>query len=277
VQKVSFDNVCKVLAEKYPIDFARWLLNIEPQQITVLKTELSVEPVRADSVTFLQMENSILHIEFQVSPISKPPIPLRMLNYSARLKTEYGCPVIQVVVFLLKTKNEIAFTEQYSDESTTHRYRVIRMWEQDSTQFLNNPALLPLAPLTCTRKPRTLLAQVGVEIAKIADRDTRQNTAAYAEILVGLRFKKDLIRQLLSEDVMKESVIYQDILQKGEQKEAFKILNLQLNRRFGQIDSSVLERIRQLPAVKLEALAQEFLDFTKISDLENWLNQQENT
>ncbi len=104
---------------------------------------------------------------------------------------------------------------------------------------------------------------------------------AYAEILADLRFKKDLIRQLLSEDVMKESVIYQDILQKGEQKgeqkEAFKILNIQLNRRFGQIDSSVLERIRQLPAVKLETLAQEFLDFTQISDLENWLNQQENT
>ncbi|MTJ29250.1 hypothetical protein [Aphanizomenon flos-aquae] len=40
----------------------------------------------------------------------------------------------------------------------------------------------------------------------------------FFEILAGLRFEKNLIRQLLSEDIMQESVIYQDILQKGEQK-----------------------------------------------------------
>ena len=31
-----------------------------------------------------------------------------------------------------------------------------------------------------------------------------------------MQFEKDFIRQLLSEDIMQESVIYQDILQKGE-------------------------------------------------------------
>jgi uncharacterized protein YicC (UPF0701 family) len=39
---------------------------------------------------------------------------------------------------------------------------------------------------------------------------------------------------------MKESVIYQDILQKGEEKgkkiEAFEFLSRQLNRKFGTID-----------------------------------------
>ena len=49
---VSFDNVCKLLAEKYPLDFARWLLPEEPQSVKVLNTELSIEPIRADFVTF---------------------------------------------------------------------------------------------------------------------------------------------------------------------------------------------------------------------------------
>ena len=31
-----------------------------------------------------------------------------------------------------------------------------------------------------------------------------------------MQFEKDFIHQLLSEDIMQESVIYQDILQKGE-------------------------------------------------------------
>lgn len=37
---MSYDNVCKILAEKYPTDFARWLLAVEPRTIEVLKTEL---------------------------------------------------------------------------------------------------------------------------------------------------------------------------------------------------------------------------------------------
>jgi predicted transposase YdaD len=277
---VSFDNVCKILAEKYPRDFANWLLPEQVEKIKVLKTELSIEPIRADSVIFLQTENRILHLEFQTKTKSETPIPLRMLDYFVRLVRQYNLPVTQVVIFLQETSNEIAFTEAYIDEMTTHRYRVIRMWEQDSDFFLNNLALLPLAPLTKTNSAPGLLSQVATEIAKISNVQAKQNTAAYTEILAGLRFDKNLIRQLLSEDIMQESVIYQDILQKGEkigekigeQKEAFRFLNRQLNRRFGEMDSFIVERICLLPTEQLEILGEEFLDFSGISDLVNWLD-----
>lgn len=59
---VSYDNVCKQLAEKYPLEFARWLLPAEPEYIEILKTELSIEPIYADSVIFIETENLILHI-----------------------------------------------------------------------------------------------------------------------------------------------------------------------------------------------------------------------
>ncbi|WP_371416768.1 DUF4351 domain-containing protein [Dolichospermum sp. UHCC 0259] len=79
---------------------------------------------------------------------------------------------------------------------------------------------------------------------------------------------------------MQESVIYQDILQKGEQKgekigeqkEAFRFLNRLLNRRFGEMDSFIVERISLLPTEQLEILGEEFLDFSGISDLVNWLD-----
>jgi predicted transposase YdaD len=270
---MSFDNVCKLLAEKYPEEFVRWLTASESTNVKVLKTELSIEPIRADSVTFIQTENQILHIEFQTLTQSKPSIPFRTLDYSVKLKRQYKCPVVQVVIFLQQTDDEIAYTEQYVDDTTVHRYRVIRMWEQESSLFLNNLALLPLAPLCQTDSPQTLLSQVAEEVAKISDRETRKNTAAYTEILAGLRFEKNLIRQLLSEDIMQESVIYQDILQKGEQKEAFRFLNRQLNRRFGEIDSSIIERIRVLSTEQLETLGEEFLSFSSVSDLVAWLEQ----
>ena len=270
---MSFDNVCKLLAEKYPAEFVRWLTASESTNVKVLKTELSIEPIRADSVTFIQTDNQILHIEFQTLTQSKPGIPFRTLDYSVRLKRQYKCRVVQVVIFLQQTDDEIAYTEQYVDDTTIHRYRAIRMWEQDSSLFLNSLGLLPLAPLCQTDSPQTLLSQVAEEVAKISNREIRENTAAYTEILAGLRFEKNLIRQLLSEDIMQESVIYQDILQKGEQKEAFRFFNRLLNRRFGEIDSSIVERIKLLSTEQLEVLGEEFLSFSNVSDLVAWLEQ----
>jgi predicted transposase YdaD len=269
---MSFDNVCKLLAEKYPADFVRWLTADDARNIKVLKTELSIEPIRADSVIFIQTSSQILHIEFQTLTLSKPGIPFRMLDYSVRLKRQYQCPVLQVVIFLQETDDEIARRQEYVDETTTHHYRSLRMWEQDASLFLTNPALLPLAPLCQTDSPQNLLAQVAIEVAKIADRSDRQNTAGYTEILAGLRFEKGLIRQLLSEDIMQESVIYQDILQKGEQKGAFKFLNRQLNKRFGTIDSSIIDRLKVLSTEELEVLGEEFLGFTDVSALLAWLD-----
>ena len=277
---MSFDNVCKLLAEKYPLDFARWLLPEEPREIKVLKTELSIEPIRADFLTFLQTEHRILHIEFQTKATSNTPIPLRELDYYVRLTRQYKIPVTQVVIFLQETNHENAFIEAYVSETTTHRYRVIRMWEQDSALFLNNLALLPLAPLTRTNSPQGLLSQISENVAKIVDRETKQDIAAYTEILAGLRFEKKLIRQLLSEEIMQESVIYQDIFQKGEQRgrqrgEQRTVIR-QLNRRFVEIDLSLLNRVRMLTVEKLDDLAEALLDFSEIADLVTWLNQHEN-
>ncbi|WGV24890.1 DUF4351 domain-containing protein [Halotia branconii] len=68
---------------------------------------------------------------------------------------------------------------------------------------------------------------------------------------------------------MQESIIYQDIVQ----KEAFKFFSRQLNSRFGEIDTSILDQIKELSTEELEALGEAFLDFSTISDLEAWLDQ----
>ncbi|MBA3921239.1 MAG: Rpn family recombination-promoting nuclease/putative transposase [Nostocaceae cyanobacterium] len=267
---MDYDNVCKFLAEEYPSEFVSWLLGVETQDITVLKTELSLEPIRADSVTFLQTTNRILHIEFQTEPRSIPPIPFRMGDYSFRLKRKYQCPVTQVVVFLKETTNEVAFTEEYRDETTIHRYRVIRLWEQDSALFLNNRGLLPLAPLTQTDSPAALLAQVAEKVGRIPDIVQQQNITGCLGILAGLRFDQDLIHQFLREEVMQQSVIYQDIVQ----KEAFRMINRLINRRFREVDLSLIERIKALSTEQLEDLGEALLDFANITDLGTYLDQQ---
>jgi hypothetical protein len=89
-----------------------------------------------------------------------------------------------------------------------------------------------------------------------------------------LKFEKDVIRQFLREDIMQESVIYQDILQKGKKKEAVKWITSFLNYRFGDVNSSLIAEIQVLSLPKLEAMRNVLFNFVTLADLEVWLKQQ---
>jgi predicted transposase YdaD len=58
-------------------------------------------------------------------------------------------------------------------------------------------------------------------------------------------------------------------IKQGEER----LIIRQLNHRFGEIDSSVIERIRGLSTDQLETLGEAFLDFSSLTDLETWLDQ----
>lgn len=278
---MAYDNLCKRLAEESPATFARWLLGTNPGNIQVLKTELSLEPISADAITFLETSEQILHLEFQTQPTSEPPLPLRMLDYWVRLYRKYRRPIQQFIIFLQTTTSEVVFTEEFVTETTRHRYRVIRMWEQNPAIFLNDSALLPLAPLAQTNSPERLLTQVAAEVAKIEAIEQRRNVLAAVQIIAGLRYDKTLIQQLLREDIMRESVIYQDILQQGVQQgreegrgegEASLIIR-QLTRRFGELPPQLPQQIRSLSLTQLDALGEELLDFTEIAEVITFLEQ----
>lgn len=61
-------------------------------------------------------------------------------------------------------------------------------------------------------------------------------------------------------------------LQRGLQQGEQRLVLRQLNRRFGEIDSALIERIQGLSVEQLESLAEALLDFTAIADLEAWLS-----
>jgi len=277
---MAYDNTCKYLAEKFPAAFVQWLLPLDrPTTIQVLKTELIQEPIRADSLAFLQADNQILHLEFETLPYSDPPIPFRMLDYYIRLKRQYSCSIHQVVIFLQQTASEQAFVSEYTDENTRHRYRVIRLWEQDPALLLSVPGLLPFATLSQTNSPRTLLEQVENRIATIEEPDRQADLSACTQVLAGLRFEKKLIRQLFRKETMRESVIYQEIredgLLEGRQQEALSFVTRLLTRRMGAIAPEMQEQIQSLSVEELENLGEALLDFSEGADLANWLNERQ--
>ena len=286
---MAYDNTCKYLAETYATSFIRWLLDEEPENVSILKTEIIPEPIRADALILVKTDKKITQIEFQTLPYSEPPIPYRMLKYWTLLYGQYWCEIDQIVIFLQETSSEQVFQNKFSEQNTSHSYRVIRLWEEDPAPFLADPALLPLATLTRSNEPKTLLEQVTQQVAKLEDTQQKRSISAAAEVLAGLRFEKDVIRQLFREELMEGSVIYQDILQKGitqgeqrglqqgeqrglQQGEANVLIRL-LSRRFATIDPTVEQKIRSLSISQLEELTEAQFDFTTSEDLIAWLDK----
>ena len=70
---------------------------------------------------------------------------------------------------------------------------------------------------------------------------------------------------------MRESAIYQEILQEGRQEgETLLVLRL-LTRRFGTLSLELRSQIQQLSIEQLEELGEALLDFSSIRDLTDWL------
>ncbi|MEN9224311.1 MAG: DUF4351 domain-containing protein, partial [Thermostichus sp. DRC_bins_24] len=101
----------------------------------------------------------------------------------------------------------------------------------------------------------------------------------YTYLLGGLRFNKELMRQLLREDVMRESVTYQALVAESEQRgltqgiqqEAAHLTLRQLRQKVGSLPVELETQIRSLPVERLEELGLALLEFETLADLTSWL------
>jgi predicted transposase YdaD len=175
-----------------------------------------------------------------------------------------------VVIFLKETNSPDVFVDRLIVGNTRHQYQVIRIWEQDSKTLLKSPALLPLAVLAKTDEPNKLLQQVALEIDKIEEQAQQNTIAACVELLAGLKFEKQLIKQYFREETMEESVIYQEIINRGKLQLIFRLLK----RRIGEISAKLESQIKELSGEKLDELSEAILDFSQPDDLVNWIANQ---
>jgi predicted transposase/invertase (TIGR01784 family) len=268
------DPTCKFLAESFPADFATWLLG-EPIPFSKLSpTELSLEPIRADSLILLKSDRLILHIEFQTEP--DPTMPFRLADYRLRIYRRFpNKQVRQIVIYLKPTTSELVHQNVFEIPGMRYEFEVIRIWEQPTQPFLESTGLLPLAVLTETSDKAQTLRQVASRVEAISDLTVQSNVAASAGILAGLLLKKDFINQVLRKEIMQQSVIYQEIEQggivKGKLEEGQSLILRQLTRRIGDVTPEMRSQIQALSLSQLEALGEALLDFSEPNDLVNWL------
>lgn len=272
------DNLCKTLAEQYPDELAHWLFGVSEGRAAVLKTELSREPIRADSVLLSGPAGEILHVEFQTTAQSQTPLPLRMLDYYVGLKRQNPEQrVRQVLIVLKETGTEIP--ARYEDERTVHGYDVIKMWEQDAAVLLQYNGLLPLATLCRAASGEALLASVAERIRAVKDKEQRRETVNLARVLAGVRFNKKLVYRFLKGSIMlEESVVYQDIIQKGVRRGRKEGLcsaaTNHFSHRFGAMPAQIGKQLDGLSLAQLENLLEALWDFQSADELTQWLDQQ---
>jgi predicted transposase/invertase (TIGR01784 family) len=240
-----FDNTCKFLAESFPADFATWLLG-EPITLTKLSpTELSLEPIRADSLILLDSAEIVLHAEFQTEP--DPTMGFRMADYHLRVSKRFPEKrMLQVVIYLKPTGSNLVYQNVYETEKMRHEFQVIRLWEQPTQPFLESTGLLPLAVLTQTPDKAQTLRQVAARVEAIPEMRVQSNVAASAGILAGLLLKRDFINQVLRKEIMQQSVIYQEWREEGEQAGEARLILRLLTRRFGDVDLALRSQIQAL-------------------------------
>ena len=200
-------------------DIATWLLG-EPISLTKLDPkELSLEPIRTDSLILKESDDLVLHAEFQTEPDSE--MPFRMADYRLRVYRRHPQKrMYQVVIYLRKTNSPQVYQDTFIIDNMRHEFNIIRLWEQPTEVFLQAPGLLPFAVLSSqSEQALPVLQQVARNIDIIPERRAQANIAASAAILAGLVLETDVIQRVLRREIMRESVIYQEILQEGVEQE----------------------------------------------------------
>ena len=221
-----FDPVLKRLADKYGSDwvgFQQQLLGLPVGgKFEVIQPNLLTGTLDADRVFQVDSPGPMLiHTEWESS--SSLDRPDRFLLYNTLLTRQTGLPVQTVVILLRKEANSSDLTGTLTRYLPTEQkylewsYAVVRLWEIPPDLALSYDGLSPLAPM-CAVTPGDLPALTR----KMMDRWSRlpppqaKDLAIATKILMGSRYDKDLIHGLFGRvATMKESVIYQEILQEG--------------------------------------------------------------
>lgn len=108
--------------------------------------------------------------------------------------------------------------------------------------------------------------------------------AATLELVYNLRENLKANQNNLEQDdrnlIMRLEPLYQQDRERAKQEGReegkqglIKVIIRLLNRRIGEIDASLIERVQALSIEQLENLGEALLDFANVSDLEAWLNQ----
>ncbi len=164
--------------------------------------------------------------------------------------------------------------------------RVSRIYLDELEPLANDPFSLRLLKLIVTPADKSVV--FAQQIAKqtygqISQKQLQLQLIDLLETIMVYKLptlsREEIQRMIGLTDVdLKQTRFYQDVFTEGrtegKQEEGVNIVLRLLRRRFGSLDSAIEARIQGLKLSVIEVLVEQLLDFTDISELEIWLENQ---
>ena len=292
MSKQKSDIGSKRLISLSPNQWVRWLTD---------NRDLTVREILSSEFQWVARENDVLlkvyspqDGEFlllnELQLRYSPKMPQRIRAYAALAEERYNLSVYPVLINILPISNTQVIPNFYHSEimgMMAHQdYRVINLWEVEANLVFEQKlsALLPFVPILKNGANETTVRR-AVQLLR-AD-EQLQELEPLLSFFASFVLEIPLVQQIMRWDmsILRESPWYQEILKEGLEKglqqglqqglrqEGVNLVLRLIRRRFGTVSSTTQTQIEGLSIPDLENLAEALLDFTEISDLEQWLKQ----
>lgn len=271
---MKYDVASKVTIDMGKEVILRRFLGIEPDSIQLLE-ELPEETVslrRSDFPLHVVLKDGkeiIILVEIQTD--FDQDFILRMIDYVVRFRLKYHLEVIPLV--LLLTPSLLA-TGQYEDNILVFKYHVVRFWEEQAEDFLNEIYLYPFLPLM--KHGEGLLERAETEIYQNTEisMEKKSDLLTAMAIFSGLKDKelaiwligrrRDIMRQSAAYDIIKE-----EGLKEGRKEGLYDSILFGLELKFGTDGLALMEKVRKIESFeKLEIIKEAIKIASKIEEVE---------
>ncbi len=224
----QFDIVAKDPFYTFPEDMLQFLMGeIDFEFIEHVDTNLPNVDVRHMDIlikVLLDEQTVLVHCEIQTDDSVNPNMVQRNVGYLGRCFEKYGLPIYSFVLYLRSTagaKDPGGYFQDIPGHRFIVEYQVIRLDKIDGETILQEkqPGLIPFTPLM---KPPENMSRIEwttrcLEVTKSLpmDEGKRNNLLVEQWVMSGLRHKRQDLIQLLSEDIVNNSTVYEMIIERG--------------------------------------------------------------
>jgi hypothetical protein len=298
-EQIDHDQLFKKLLSTFFFEFIELFLPevadyLEREPITFLQQEYFTDIITGERkiidllalVRFRGQETCfIIHVENQSS--SEANFTRRMFFYFAKLHQEHLLPIYPVVVFSFdepKREEKKQYQVEFPNLKVLEfNFTAIQLNQLNWRDFLQqqNPvaaALMAKMQIAPKDRPRVKAECLRLLATLRLDPARTQLISGFVDTYLRLNAAEERVFQseLDTMGLKEEEQVMQIVtswMETGMQQEAQKLVLRQLNRRVGTLEPPLEQRVRELPLERLEALGEDLLDFSDLSDLVNWLEQ----
>jgi len=263
----AYDLTLRHLAQEFPHDIAFLSLGIKVDEIENLNPDLPAIEQHADWLAKAKLGREIALIQGEFQSNYRAHKRRRMLSYRVKATDVHLLPVLSVMILLTKKGypgrgHNVLKESAFGHLQLAFQWHEVRLWELDPEVMLKEGGvgLIPLVPLMKGRGKQPL-AKALAAASRVSDNLLRADVLTAVAVIGSLRYSRDLIKQLIRSDAMKESPIYQEILQEGRaegrMEGARRIIGRTLRSRFTTIPAQVRTRLGKVRSLeRLEELAE---------------------